>query len=158
MKPVYVSVAGSGEVAPEVAALAEEVGSLLAKGGAVLVCGGLGGVMDSACRGAKSEGGVTVGILPGTSRADANDHVDVALPTGLGEARNALVARAGDALIAIGGEFGTLSEIGLALKMGTPVVGLGTWEVRKGGEAADAITPAATPSEAVNLALRLAQP
>ena len=157
-QPVYVSVAGSGEVAPEVAALAEEVGSLLAKGGAVLVCGGLGGVMESACRGAKSEGGVTVGILPGTSRADANDHVDVALPTGLGEARNALVARAGDALIAIGGGFGTLSEIGLALKMGTPVVGLGTWELHKGGEAADAITPAATPSEAVNLALRLAQP
>jgi len=156
--PVYVSVAGSGEVAPEVAALAEEVGSLLAKGGAVLVCGGLGGVMESACRGAKSEGGVTVGILPGTSRAGANDHVDVALPTGLGEARNALVARAGDALIAIGGEFGTLSEIGLALKMGTPVVGLGTWELHKAGEAADAITPAATPSEAVNLALRLAQP
>jgi uncharacterized protein (TIGR00725 family) len=112
----------------------------------VLVCGGLGGVMEAACRGAKAEGGTTVGILPGPSRADANEHVDVALATGLGEARNALVVRAADALVAIGGEYGTLSEIALALKAGTPVVGLGTWEL-------DAVVPARSPGEAVELAL-----
>ena len=154
--PLYISVSGSGGAPPEVSALAEEVGSLLAEAGAVVVCGGLGGVMEAVCRGAKSAGGTTVGILPGTVRSDANDFVDVALPTGLGESRNALVARAADALIAIGGEFGTLSEIGLALKIGKPVVGLGTWELHRRGEVVDAIEPAATPSEAVNLALRLA--
>jgi uncharacterized protein (TIGR00725 family) len=155
--PLYVSVSGSGDVSPEVSALAEEVGSLLAEAGAVVVCGGLGGVMEAVCKGAKSAGGTTVGILPDTERSDANDFVDIALPTALGESRNALVARAADALIAIGGEFGTLSEIGLALKIGTPVVGLGTWELHQRGEIVDAIEPAATPAEAVNLALRLAK-
>ena len=155
--PLYVSVSGSGDVPPEVSALAEEVGSLLAEAGAVVVCGGLGGVMEAVCRGAKSAGGTTVGILPDTERSDANDFVDITLPTALGESRNALVARAADALIAIGGEFGTLSEIALALKIGTPVVGLGTWELHRLGEIVDAIEPAATPAEAVNLALRLAK-
>ncbi|CAN5717029.1 TIGR00725 family protein [soil metagenome] len=155
--PVYISVSGSGDASPEVSALAEEVGKLLGEAGAVVVCGGLGGVMEAVCRGARSEGGTTVGLLPGTEHSDANDFVDIALPTGLGESRNALVARAADALIAIGGEFGTLSEIGLALKIGKPVVGLGTWELHRRGEAVDAIKPAATPAEAVNLALRLAE-
>jgi uncharacterized protein (TIGR00725 family) len=85
--------------------------------------------MEAACRGAKSAGGTTVGILPGLRRADANPWVDVAIPTGLGEARNALVVRAANALIAVGGEFGTLSEIALALKAGKPVVGIATWEL-----------------------------
>ncbi|MGH2774480.1 MAG: TIGR00725 family protein [Actinomycetota bacterium] len=154
--PLYVSVSGSGDASPEMSAHAEKVGSLLAEAGAIVVCGGLGGVMEAACKGAKSAGGTTVGILPGMVRSDANDFVDIALPTGLGESRNALVARAADALIAIGGEFGTLSEIGLALKIGKPVVGLGTWELHRRGEVVDAIKPAATPAEAVNLALRLA--
>jgi len=154
--PIYVSVSGSGDASPEVIGLAEEVGLLLAEAGAVVVCGGLGGVMEAVCRGARSAGGTTVGILPGTERSDANDFVDVALPTGLGESRNALVARAADALIAIGGEFGTLSEIGLALKIGKPVVGLGTWELHRKGGDVGAINPAATPAEAVNLALMLA--
>ena len=114
-------------------------------------------MMEAVCRGAKSADGTTVGILPGTERSDANDFVDVALPTGLGESRNALVARAADALIAIGGEFGTLSEIGLALKIGKPVVGLGTWELHRKGGDEGAIKPAATPAEAVNLALMLAE-
>jgi uncharacterized protein (TIGR00725 family) len=95
----------------------------------VLVCGGLGGVMEAACTGAKGGGGTTIGILPGTDRAAANPFVDFAIPTGLGEARNALVVRAADALIAIGGGYGTLSEIAFALKAGKPVVGLGTWEI-----------------------------
>lgn len=102
----------------------------------MLVCGGLEGVMEAACRGAKEAGGTTIGILPGTDRGAANPFVDVAVPTGLGEARNALVVRAADALVAVGGGYGTLSEIALALKAGKPVVGLGTWDV-DGVEAAD---------------------
>jgi uncharacterized protein (TIGR00725 family) len=105
------------------------VGRLVAERGAVVVCGGLGGTMEAACRGAKQAGGTTVGILPGLDRSQANPFVDVALPTGLGEARNALVVRAADAVIAIGGGYGTLSEIALALKSGKRVIGLGTWEI-----------------------------
>jgi uncharacterized protein (TIGR00725 family) len=95
----------------------------------VIVCGGLGGVMEAACRGAKDAGGTTLGILPGTDRSAANEYVDVALATGLGEARNALVVRAADALVAVGGGYGTLSEIALALKAGKRVVGLRSWEI-----------------------------
>jgi uncharacterized protein (TIGR00725 family) len=105
------------------------VGRALAARGAVVVCGGLGGVMEAACRGAKDGGGVTVGILPGTDRAAANPFVDLAIPSGLGEARNALVVRAADALIAVGGGYGTLSEIALALKAGKRVVGLDSWDI-----------------------------
>jgi uncharacterized protein (TIGR00725 family) len=108
----------------------------------VLVCGGLGGVMEAACKGAKGSGGTTVGILPGTDRTAANPYVDTAIATGLGEARNAIVARSADALIAIGGAYGTLSEIAFALKAGKRVVGLGTWEV-EGVEAADSPAAAA---------------
>jgi uncharacterized protein (TIGR00725 family) len=102
----------------------------------VLVCGGLFGVMEAVCRGAKETGAVTVGILPGDDRSAANAFVDVAIPTGLGEARNALVVGAADALIAIGRGYGTLSEIALALKAGKRVVGVGTWDV-EGVEAVD---------------------
>jgi uncharacterized protein (TIGR00725 family) len=111
-------------------AVAEEVGFLLAERGVVVVCGGLGGVMKAACRGAKSAGGTTVGILPGTERSAANEFVDVAIPTGLGEARNALVVRAADAVLAVGGGYGTLSEIALAFKAGKRVVGIGTWDIQ----------------------------
>jgi uncharacterized protein (TIGR00725 family) len=109
---------------------AESVGRALAARGAVVVCGGLGGTMEAACRGAKDAGGTTVGVLPGSDRAHANPFVDVAVATGLGEARNALVVRAADALVAIGGGYGTLSEIALALRTGKPVVGLTTWEIQ----------------------------
>ena len=152
----YVAVVGGGEPDEDAAAVAEEVGRHLGRRGAVLVCGGLGGVMEAACRGAKAEGGVTLGILPGGDRRAANAYVDVAVPTGLGEARNALVVRAADVLIALAGEFGTLSEIALALRAGTPVVGIDTWELAKGGRPVDAIARAATPAEAVELALALA--
>jgi uncharacterized protein (TIGR00725 family) len=121
-----VAVVGPGDEPPE---HAESVGRLVAERGAVVVCGGLGGAMEAACRGAKQAGGLTVGILPGSDRAQANRFVDVALPTGLGEGRNALVVRAADALIAVGGGYGTLSEIALALRGGKPVIGLGTWEI-----------------------------
>ena len=133
-----------------------KLGRRLAEGGAVVVCGGLGGVMEAACRGAREAGGGTLGILPGLDRREANPYVEVAVPTGLGEARNVLVVRAADALIAIGGEFGTLSEIAFALKVGTPVVGLGTWELSRAGEPVEAIVGAPSPAAAVDLALALA--
>jgi uncharacterized protein (TIGR00725 family) len=111
--------------------------------------------MEAACRGAKSADGMTVGILPGFDRSEANTWVDVAIPTGLGEARNALVVRAADVLIAIGGEYGTLSEIALALKTGKAVIGIETWELSRAGELRLEIVRAATPAEAVEQALRL---
>jgi uncharacterized protein (TIGR00725 family) len=109
--------------------------------------------MEAACRGAKAGGGVTVGILPGLDRAEANPYVDVAIATGLGEARNALVVRAADVLIAVGGSWGTLSEIALALRAGKRVIGIGTWELTRGGEPVDGIEPAADAGSAVELAL-----
>ena len=145
--------AGSGEAPAADLDAAERVGRALAERGAVVVCGGLGGTMEAACRGAKSAGGTTVGILPGHDRAEANPYVDVAIPTGLGEARNALVVRAADALIAVGGAWGTLSEIALALRAGKRVVGLATWELSKGGEPVEGIVAADDPERAVELAL-----
>lgn len=157
MQPVTVAVVGAGRLEGAEEALAEEVGGELARSGAILVCGGLGGVMEAACRGARNAGGTTVGILPGPDRRAANPYVDVAIATGLGEARNAVVARAGDALIAVGGEYGTLSEMALALKLGTPVVGLGTWELRRDGLVDPGVVVAGSPSEAVGLALAAAR-
>jgi uncharacterized protein (TIGR00725 family) len=147
---VYVGVAGPGGAAEGELAVAEEVGAGLAAAGAVVVTGGLGGVMEAACRGARSRLGLTVGLLPGGERSAANGWVSVAIPTGLGELRNGLIVRASDALVAIGGGEGTLSEIALALKTGRGVVGLGTWEV-------PGVAPAASAAEAVTLALDLAR-
>jgi uncharacterized protein (TIGR00725 family) len=138
-----VAVIGPGDE-PTVAAA--EVGRLIAERGAVLVCGGRGGAMEAACRGAKEVGGLTVGILPGPDRSEANPFVDVVLPTGLGEARNALVVAAADVVIAIGGGYGTLSEIALALKAGKRVIGLGTWEI-------EGVVAAESPEAAVAAAL-----
>jgi uncharacterized protein (TIGR00725 family) len=146
----YIAVIGPGDATPEQVAHAEAVGRGLAEAGAVVVCGGLGGVMAAACRGAKDAGGSTVGILPGGDRRAANEWVDVAIPTGLGEARNALVVRAADALIAVGGGYGTLSEIALALKAGKVVVGIGTWAIDRDP---DPIARTADPARAVALAL-----
>jgi uncharacterized protein (TIGR00725 family) len=148
-----VAVCGSGDAPAADLEAAEAVGRALAERGAVVVCGGLGGTMEAACRGAKAAGGATVGILPGSDRADANPYVDVALPTGLGEARNALVVRAADALVAVGGEWGTLSEIALALRAGKRVVGLGTWELSKAGRPIEGVVAAKDAAEAVALAL-----
>jgi uncharacterized protein (TIGR00725 family) len=153
----YVAVCGAGRATELEAKWAEEVGRLLAGAGAVLVCGGLGGVMDAAARGAASAAGTTIGILPGDTRRGSSPHLTVAIPTALGEARNALVVRAAQAVIAIGGEFGTLSEIALALRIGVPVVGLGTWELAKQGRQIEAIRRASTPAEAVEFALDLAR-
>src|SRR5438105_13730906 len=152
-RTLYVAVCGAGVATDEEVRRAEEVGRLLAGEGAVVVCGGVGGVMEAAARGAADEGGVSVGILPGADRSGQAESITYSVPTGMGEARNALVVRAADALIAIGGEFGTLSEIALALRAGKRVVGLGTWELHRGGRPVEGILAAADPEEAVELAL-----
>jgi len=153
----YVAVVGGGDADARALEMAEEVGRNLAQRGAVVLCGGLGGVMEAACRGAKSAGGTTVGILPTDDRHHANKYVDVAIATGMGEARNALVVRAADVLVAVDGEFGTLSEIALALRTGTPVVGIDTWELSIGGQKVEAILRVHDPVAAVEAALALAQ-
>lgn len=155
MPPQYVAVVGSACCDDRVAALAEAVGREIARQGAILVCGGRGGVMEATCRGARSEGGLAIGILPGTDRQAMNPYVDVAIATGLGEARNAVIVRTADVVIAISGGYGTLSEIGLALKMGRPVVGLDTWTLRSGDGATWAVRHVTDPVEAVTVALSL---
>jgi uncharacterized protein (TIGR00725 family) len=151
----WIGVVGPGSsVASGDLAAAEEVGAGIAAAGAILVCGGLGGVMEAACRGARSRGGMTVGLLPGLDRSDANGWVSVAIPTGLGELRNGLIVRSAEALIAVGGGWGTLSEIALALKAGVAVVGLGTWEPARGGEPVEGVVAVADPATAVAEALR----
>jgi hypothetical protein len=147
---------GAGASAEQLEA-AEEVGRLLAEAGAVVVCGGLGGAMEAVCRGARSAGGMTVGILPGRDRDDANEYVQVALPTGLGEGRNALVVRAADAVVAVGGGYGTLSEIALALRADKPVVGIGTWELSRDGEPDTGVVRVQGAAQAVRTALELAR-
>ena len=153
MTPPYVAVVGPGDADAAAERDAETAGRVLAEHGAVVVCGGLGGVMAAACRGAREAGGVTVGLLPGADRGAANPWVTVAIPTGLGELRNGLVVRAADGVLAVRGGFGTLSEIAFALKTGRPVVGVGTWDIEsvasmEDAEAAarrvlDLVTPAA---------------
>ena len=138
-------------------AQARAVGEGLGRVGAVLVCGGLGGVMEAACRGAREAGGLTVGLLPGHDRSAANKWVAVALPSGMGELRNGLVVRAADALIAVGGAYGTLSEIALGLKLGRPVVGLDTWELARRGVGDTGIIRASSPGQAVARALMAAR-
>jgi uncharacterized protein (TIGR00725 family) len=125
-RPYRVAVIGAGRATDEDQNIAAELGAELARAGAVLVCGGLGGVMEAAARGAREAGGLTVGILPGTSASEANECIALPLRSGLGEARNALVVRAAEAVLAVGGEWGTLSEIALARKMGIEVATLGT--------------------------------
>src|SRR5262245_12456532 len=144
-----VAVVGSAECEAQTAGLAEEIGRLLAQQGFAVVCGGLGGVMAAACRGAKAVGGLTIGILPGTDPAAANAWVEVPIASGLGEARNILVVRAAECVIAVGGEYGTLSEIAFALKIGKPVIGLKTWQLARDGKVQKAFIEVCTPSEAV---------
>ncbi len=150
----YVGVIGGGATdSPDLEA-AEAVGAGLARAGAILVCGGLGGVMEAACRGARQAGGRTIGLLPGRDRGAANPWVEIAIATGLGELRNGLVVRSADGLIAVGGEWGTLSEIALALKVGKPVIGLGTWDLDREGGAREGILVACDAADAVARVLR----
>ncbi len=150
---MYVAVIGGQVCSPEEERIAYEVGLHLAKSGAVLVCGGLGGVMEAACKGAKEAGGVTIGILPGPFRSDANPYVDYAIATDMGQARNAIIIRTVDAVVAVGGEYGTLSEIALALKMGKRVVAISSWEIRRRGVPDDRILNADDAAAAVKMAV-----
>ena len=154
---MIISVIGAGQPSPEIAGLAEQVGAELGRRGAVLACGGLGGVMEAACRGAKSAGGTTVGILPGSDPSDANPWVDIPVCTGMGYARNSVVVKSGRAVIAVGGAYGTLSEIGHALAEDVPVVALSTWKLERQGQPDTAMIPASNPAEAVDLAIRAAE-
>ena len=144
---IIIGVIGAGDCSEDVRKLAEEVGERIAKAGAVLVCGGLGGVMEASSKGAKKQGGITIGILPGIDKDQANHFIDFPIVTGLGEGRNLLVIRNSDAVIALPGEFGTLSEIAFSLKLGKPVIGLSTWDV------SEKIIKAKNPEEAVRFAL-----
>jgi len=143
---VRITVVGAGCSDPETASIAERVGAGIARRGGILICGGLGGAMEAAARGAKSEGGLTVGILPGPRAADANPFIDVPIPTSMGEARNVINVRAADAVIAVRGSYGTLSEIACAIKMGIPVVAIRAWseipEVIQAGSPEEAVETA----------------
>jgi len=148
-RPV-VAVIGAGDAPPAVRKLAFEVGREIARRGAVLINGGLAGVMESAAAGARKEGGHTIGVIPGYERSAANPYIEFAIATGIGEARNAVIVASADAVIAMRGEGGTLAEIGFALKFGKPVVALDSWPEIAGLNRAD------TAADAVALALKLA--
>ncbi|MBI2909728.1 MAG: TIGR00725 family protein [Chloroflexi bacterium] len=153
---MFIAVIGGERCDANACRLAEAVGRELAKRGATLVCGGGGGVMEAACRGARSAGGVTIGILPGNKRAAANEYVTIPIVTGLGFARNSIVVKSAQAIIAVDGAYGTLSEIAYALISGIPIVGLGTWEVSIDGKKDDCIIRVDDPVDAVETALALA--
>jgi uncharacterized protein (TIGR00725 family) len=150
-RPV-IAVVGAGQCDARTTAAAHEIGRLIAQRGAILVTGGRTGVMEAASRGARDAGGLVVGILPGLDRTEANDAVEVAIPTGMGQLRNGLVVSTGWVVIAVGGEWGTLSEIGFALKLGKPVIGWHTWELAQAGVPRRDITTVTTPAEAVDRA------
>lgn len=154
-KFIFIGVIGGSEVPPQVAALAEEVGREISRRGAVLVCGGMAGVMEAACKGASDEGGLTIGILPGESRTMANPYVKIPIVTGIGYARNVAVVRTSQAVIAIDGSYGTLTEIGYALQAGIPVIGLETWAISIDGKTDDNIIVVKSAKEAVDRAMAL---
>jgi hypothetical protein len=146
-KKLRVGVIGGSRAEHESLEAAFRVGQLIAEKGAILVCGGLSGVMEAASRGAKQAGGLTIGILPGSSPQDANPYVDIAVATGLGYSRNSLVAMNSDVLIAVAGEYGTLTEIAYGRIYGKKIIGLGTWDI-------EGVIQAHSPEEAVNLAFK----
>ena len=152
MPRTAIAVIGAGVCDAEVAAVAYEIGRLIATRGGVVVTGGLSGVMEAASRGAQEAGGLVVGILPGLDGAAANDAVDIAIPTGMGQLRNGLVVTSAKAVIAVAGEWGTLSEIGFALKLGKPVIGWNTWELSRDGAPRHDIVRVSTPLQAVDQA------
>jgi uncharacterized protein (TIGR00725 family) len=150
---MYVAVIGGQQAGEEEERTAYEVGKGLAEAGAYLVCGGLGGIMQAACRGAREAGGLTIGILPGPFRGDANPYVDVVIATDMGQARNAIIVRTADSVIAIGGEYGTLTEMAMALKMGKRVVAVDSWRIERGGRFDERIIYAKDAQEALRLTL-----
>jgi uncharacterized protein (TIGR00725 family) len=144
---MQIGVIGASRCSTEIAELAEEVGREIGKRGVVLICGGLGGVMEFASKGAKEAGGLTIGILPGTSKEDANGYIDIPIVTGMGHGRNVVIAHSSDCMIAISGEHGTLSEIAIGLKLKKSVIGLRTWEI-------EGVIQAKTAAEAVEKAIK----
>tara|TARA_B100001013_G_C24563909_1_gene423646 strand:+ start:182 stop:706 length:525 start_codon:yes stop_codon:yes gene_type:complete len=156
-RPLIISVIGGGFPPPEALIQAQEVGRELAKRGVAVVCGALTGVMDAVCKGAKEQGGLTIGILPGDSPEDSNPYVDIPICTGIGYSRNVTVVQTGRAVIAIDGSYGTLSEIGHALAANTPVIGLGTWDISIYGKQDDNIIRAKDPVDAVVKAIKAAK-
>ena len=154
---LQIAVIGGSEATEEIMGLAEEVGRLLAMRGVILVCGGLTGVMNASCKGASEAGGVTVGILPGEDRHEANPHVEIPIVTGMGYLRNAIVVKSAQAVIAVDGSYGTLSEIAFALQYGIPVVGLRTWGLTLNGDEDDEIIRVDTAEEAVEEAITAAR-
>ena len=151
----FIAVIGGSDPSPEVNKLAEEVGRELARRDVVLICGGMGGVMEAACKGASAEGGMTIGILPGDSRQSANPYVQIPIVTGIGYARNVAVVKSAQAVIAIDGSYGTLSEIAYALQGEIPVIGLNTWSLTKDDQSENPIIQMTNPADAVNKALEL---
>lgn len=154
-KKILIAVIGGSQASKHEIKTAEDVGRELAKRGAAIVCGGLGGVMEAACRGASSEGGITIGILPGENQNDANQYVQIPIVTDMGYARNVVVVRSAQAVIAIGGSYGTLSEIGHAIQSGIPVVGIDTWSLVRSGKINSSIIPAENAIDAVEKAFDL---
>lgn len=138
MSNKIIGVIGGRNVTDDIITVAEEVGRLIAEKGFNMICGGLSGVMEAASRGAKEAGGLTIGVLPHDDKSHANQYIDVPIVTGMGIGRNVIIARTADALIAVGGEYGTLSEIAFALQLGKPVIGVGSWDIKGVIEAADA--------------------
>lgn len=152
---IFIAVIGGSDCSAQEDKLAEEVGREIVRQGAMLVCGGLGGVMEAACRGASKEGGLTIGVLPGDNRQAANPYVQIPIVTGMGYARNVAVVKSAQVVIAIDGSYGTLSEIGHALQSRIPVIGLNTWSLSIDGQVDNSIIPAENPKDAVNKALGL---
>jgi len=148
MRSRLVSIVGGARAVPEEAAWAEEIGRLLASAGFTIVCGGGSGVMEAACRGAVDAGGATIGILQGTDSAEANPYVTSAIATGMGSSRNRIIALSGEVVVAVGGGYGTLSEIAFALQVGRPVCAFGRWGTLEG------VRPVFTPSEAMDFVIR----
>jgi len=144
---IIIGVIGSSTCSSSVSEVAYIVGKEIARKNAILICGGRGGVMEAACKGAKEEKGITIGVLPGNDKENANPYIDIPIVTGMGEARNVIIARSSDAVIAIAGKYGTLSEIAFALRFDVPVVGIATWNINI------PILKAKNPKQAVGMAL-----
>ncbi len=150
---MQIGVIGSGKCSEEIVKIATDVGREIARSGATLVCGGMGGVMEAVAKGAKEEGGRTIGILPGFNKKQANKYIDFFIVTGMGEGRNVIVVKSSDAIIAIAGGSGTLSEIAFALNASIPVIGLNTWDLRISGRRPEGIIKARSAKDAVEKAL-----
>ena len=154
VREIIIAVIGTRKPSPEESSLAEEVGRELAKNGITLICGGWGGVMEDACRGARAEGGLTIGVIPGDDPKSANPYVQIPIVTGIGYARNVIIVKTAQAIIAVGGGYGTLTELGYALDSKKPVIGLKTWKFSRNNRMDKSIIRVNSAKEAVSKALK----